>query len=130
VLAHQHLGQLSPNVKAAVAANARSRIVFQCGYDDAGALAKLLGGGLTANDIQRLARFETYQALCHDGRTLSPASAITLPIGKPLGTLGTIQATSRTRYGVAREQTDQELIARRQVDVTAAEVGSRRRRTP
>ena len=128
VLAHQHLGQLSPTVKAAVAANARSRIVFQCGYDDAGALAKLLGGGLTSSDIQHLARFETYQALCHDGRTLSPASAITLPLGMPLGTLQQVRTFSQQNFGVPRAVTDQELITRRTVQAPASEVGTRRRR--
>ena len=129
VLAHQHLGQLTPNVKAAVAANARSKIVFQCGYDDAGALAKLLGGGLTSNDVQHLARFETYQALCVNGRTLSPASALTLPLGPSLGTLPYVRSSSRSRFGVPREQTDDALIARRQVEPPPSEIGSRPRRS-
>jgi len=128
VLAHQHLGQLTPNVKAAVAANARSKIVFQCGYDDAGALAKLLGGGLTSNDVQHLAKFETYQALCVGGRTLSPASAVTLPLGPSLGTLSDVQRRSRERYGVVREETDRNQIARRQVEPPASDVGLRPRR--
>ena len=39
-LAHQHLGQLSPAMRAAVLANARSRVVFQTSHDDAALLVR------------------------------------------------------------------------------------------
>jgi hypothetical protein len=39
VLAHQHLGQLTSATREAIVANARTRVVFQCGLDDARALA-------------------------------------------------------------------------------------------
>jgi len=127
-LGHQHLAQLPANIRSAVAANLRSRIAFQCGYDDAAILAKVMGGGLTGDDIQNLPRFETYQVLCVNGRTLPPASATTLPLSRPLGTLDEVRALSRQRYGVPREETDRQLIARRTVAVPDVEVGSRRRR--
>jgi hypothetical protein len=128
-LAHQHLGQLSPSVRAAVSANARSRVVFQCGYDDSQALAKLLGGGLTGTDLQQLALYETYQALSLGGRAMTPASAVTLPLPSQLGTLDRVKAASRKRYGVPREETDRALIERRTITAPAVPVGSRRRRT-
>jgi hypothetical protein len=128
-LAHQHLGQLSPAVRAAVEANCRSRIVFQTGYSDAQALARLLGGGLTGQDLQQLALYETYQALSLNGRTMSPASAVTLPLDARQGTLDKVRALSRERYGVPRQETDRVLIERRTVQTPASEVGSRRRRT-
>jgi hypothetical protein len=127
VLGHQHLGQLTPTVRAAVGANARSRIVFQCGYEDASTLAKLLGGGLSAADIQHLQRYETYQSLCVAERTLSPASAVTLPLGPSLGTLTEVLASSRSRYGASREATDAALVARRQTEPTSTAVGAKRR---
>jgi hypothetical protein len=40
-LAHQFLGQLSPAMRAAVLANARSRVCFQLGLDDATVMARL-----------------------------------------------------------------------------------------
>jgi hypothetical protein len=128
-LAHQHLGQLTPSVRAAVAANARSRVVFQCGYDDAGPLAKLLGGGLTGTDLQQLALYETYQSLALNGRIMSPASAVTLPLVESRGVLGAVQQASREKYGVSRRDTDRALIERRTVSVPQSEVGSRRRRS-
>jgi hypothetical protein len=127
-LAHQHLGQLTHSVRAAVTANARSRIVWQCGYDDSQALAKMLGGGLTGSDLQQLALYETYQALCLNGRTMSPASAVTLPLGPSLGTLARVRAASRESYGVSRAETDRALIERRTVAVPTSPVGSKRRR--
>jgi hypothetical protein len=128
-LAHQHLGQLTPAVRAAVSANARSRIVFQCGHDDAQTLAKLLGGGLTGTDLQQLALYETYQALSLHGRAMSPVSAATLPLGAPIGSFEQVLSASRNKYGVAREETDRALIERRTVRTTSSPVGSRRRRT-
>jgi hypothetical protein len=127
-LAHQHMAQLSPPVRAAVTANARSRIVFQSGYDDAGSLAKLLGGGLTATDLQQLALYETYQSLSLDGRVMAPASAVTLPLSPGLGIRGRVQAASRERFGVSRQDTDRALIERRTVTGPTSEVGGRRRR--
>ncbi len=126
-LAHQHLGQLSPSVRAAVSANARSWIVFQCGYDDAGPLAKLLGGGLTGGDLQQLALYETYQSLSLNGRIMSPASAVTLPMMRGLGVMEKVQGASRERYGVPRRKTDEALIERRTVAAATGPVGSRRR---
>lgn len=128
-LAHQHLGQLSPVVRAAVEANCRSRIVFQTGYSDAQALAKLLGGGLAGQDLQQLALYETYQALALNGRAMNPAGAVTLPLDDGHGTLNCVRALSRDRYGVARQETDRALIERRTVQAAVSEVGSRRRRT-
>jgi len=53
-LAHQHLSQLDNALRAAVAANARTKVVFQTGSDDAATLARQLGGGLTPTDLMGL----------------------------------------------------------------------------
>lgn len=126
-LAHQHLGQLSSQMRAAVEANARSRIVFQCGHGDASALAKLLGSGLTANDLQHLSPFETYQALCHQGATAPPASVSTIEMRRSAGTLEAVRATSRSRFGVPRRETDAALVARRTTKAPVAAIGSKKR---
>ncbi|MEJ7743097.1 MAG: TraM recognition domain-containing protein [Nocardioidaceae bacterium] len=46
--AHQHLRQLALSLRAAVLANARSRLVFRPAHDDAKALADVLGETVTA----------------------------------------------------------------------------------
>lgn len=66
-LAHQHLGQLSPSLKADVLANARSRVCFQLGTDDARAMANtstILG----AEDFAGLDAFHFYAQLVADGQ--------------------------------------------------------------
>src|SRR4029077_4008507 len=51
-LAHQHLAQLPGNLKAAVLANARSRVCFQLSGEDSQAIAKFAGEKLKATDFQ------------------------------------------------------------------------------
>jgi hypothetical protein len=127
-LAHQDLSQLTPSSKAAVFANARSRIAYQLGYDDATTLARVLGGGLTATDLQSLDTYDTYQALCVGGRTTTPASVRTLPLPDSLGSFEEVVGKSRARYGKARTEVDAELLARRSVQVPGdTPIGSRRR---
>src|SRR5262249_729259 len=62
-LAHQHLAQLPTGLRSAVMANARSRACFQMAADDAQAMARLSGGELSAEDFQRLRRYEAYVQL-------------------------------------------------------------------
>lgn len=125
VLAHQNLGQLPPTIRSAALANARSRIIFACGHDDAVPLAKLLGSGLTPTDLQSLGRFETYQALHVDGVTAAAASARTLPLPKSTGSLKKIRQLSSERYGQPREDIDASIRARRQAEPPTSAVGRR-----
>jgi hypothetical protein len=128
-LAHQELGQLSPTVRSAVAANCRSRIFFQLGHDDAAVVAKLLGHGLTASDLEHLRAYETYQALAHGGVTTRPVSVATLPLPGSLDNLPMIRRRSAERYGQNGEAVDAELRVRRRTapPVPNMAVGSRRR---
>ena len=73
-LAHQHLAQLPANLRAAVFANARSRVCFQLAGDDAQAMARFSGGLLEANDFQRLRRYEAYAQLVVAGEVTDFAS--------------------------------------------------------
>lgn len=127
MLAHQSRSQLSPAVRSAVDANARSKIVFQSGHEDATALARLLGGGLDASDIHGLDRYETYQALAVNGRTTAPMSVRTLPLPEPLHRYEDVKKLSEERYGLERTVVDDLLLQRRQVAATEAPIGSRRR---
>ncbi|MBL0204905.1 MAG: TraM recognition domain-containing protein [Candidatus Microthrix sp.] len=57
VLAHQHLGQLSPAVRAAVLANAGDRVVFGLDHDDAVVMSKRSSRTLNAERLHWLTRF-------------------------------------------------------------------------
>jgi hypothetical protein len=126
-LAHQHLGQLPPELRQSVAANARSRIAFQSAADDAAVLARQLGGGLTPNDLQDLEAFEVYASLYAGGRVRSPVSARTFPLPSGLGTAGEIRSRSRLRYGRERSDVEAAIQARHQVPLDDGPVGRARR---
>jgi hypothetical protein len=127
-LAHQSLSQLTPNTKSATMAHPRSRVVLQTGYEDAAALARALGSGLSASDIQQLETFETYQALCIGGRTTAPASVRTLPLSASFGSFAEVVAHSRAQWGQERAAVDAELLRRRNVEGSGGgPIGTRRR---
>lgn len=102
-LAHQHLGQLDPRMRASVLANARTKVVFQTAADDASILAKQLGGRLAPSDLMGLGAHEAYLAACRGGRVLPPASLKTLPLPGSLGAYEAVRGSSRKRYGQDRD---------------------------
>jgi len=63
-LAHQHLGQLNPQMRSAVLANARSRVVFQLAADDARVFTA--DSPLDPEDFRSLGAFEAYAQLVAD----------------------------------------------------------------
>jgi len=127
VLAHQARSQLSPGIRSAVDANARSKIVFQSGHEDGVAIARLLGGGLDASDLQALDVYETYQALTVGGRTTPPMSVRTLPLPDALYSYDEVKQLSEERYGLERAAVDELLLQRREVASSDGPIGARRR---
>lgn len=97
-LAHQYRDQLSPSMRAAFEANARSRICFQLNATDARAMA---AGQtvLTAEDFGALPSYHIYAALLRSNSLQPWASGITLPAPKPCSDPAAIRARSRQRYG-------------------------------
>ncbi len=61
VLAHQHLGQLKRDVRDALAANARTKVVFACSPGDARLLEEHFSPRLSAHDLCHL---PAYTAAC------------------------------------------------------------------
>jgi hypothetical protein len=128
-LAHQHLGQLPPPVKAAVLANARSRIVWQLSADDAASIARttpLLAG----EDLTSLERFEVYMSLVSNGRVTPFMSGRTRPLPPPLREEDEVRAMSRRRYGVPRREVEAELLGMLKLHDfdDLRDVGTKRRR--
>jgi energy-coupling factor transporter ATP-binding protein EcfA2 len=129
VLAHQHLAQLTPAIRAAVLANARSRVAFRLSADDAVVVAKTTNR-LKAEDFQSLGRYEAYASLVADGETQPFASILTNPLPPASGDARRIRRLSRDRYGARREVIEAELRAliNSDEDASGSAVGSRRRR--
>lgn len=128
VAAHQNLGQLSDrNLRSAVLQNARSRVVFQTGSDDAAALSKVLGGDLKPADLINLGPYETYARLMSSGASTSPGSMTTLPMTPGLGSQEMVRDSSRERYGANASEIDAAITARMQPKNPPKSGGRRRR---
>ena len=108
-LAHQHLAQLPGPLRAAVLANARSRVCFQLAGDDAQAMARLAGGRLEVQDFQRLPRFEAYAQLVTGGEVTEFTSLRTLPLASVSADADVVRDASRQRYGRPVEQVEAEI---------------------
>ena len=97
-LAHQFLGQLSPELKAGVLANARSRVCFQLAHEDAVALSKS-HPELEPADLTALSQYEIYASMFSGGQVTPYASGTTRPAGEATADVEAIRTASRSRYG-------------------------------
>ena len=126
VLAHQELGQVPEDVRRAVLANARSRVVFQLPASDAAIVARELGGVLTTDDLQGLGGFEVALQLFAGGNTQPAATGKSRPMGEPISSAAAIRSVSRQRHGVDRAEVERQ-IRDRQTARNEAPTGRRRR---
>lgn len=129
-LAHQHLDQLSPSLQASFLTNARSRVVFRP-TKDARPLAEALGGGLMADDLERLQGFEAGCRLLLDSTLSKPFAVHTRPLGAAISDPEELRRASQDRYGVDGTELDKALAQRwhgaaNQPDTP---IGVKRRRT-
>ncbi len=128
-LAHQFLGQLSPELKSGLLANARSRICFQLAHDDATAMAKG-HPELEPTDLTSLGQYEIYASLFARGSVSPYASGRTLRPGKPSADVDAIRRASRSHYGRSLDDIEAgfaDLLTPSRGDLGAT---GRRRRTP
>lgn len=125
-VATQHLDQCPPALRAALLANARSRVVFQSDAEDARVLARGFAPDLEAEDLTGLGRYEVAVRLAIDGAVSRPFTARTLPLPEPLRSSSqAIRAASRSRYGRPRREVLEEIAARvAPDDLTDATIGT------
>jgi hypothetical protein len=127
-VAHQNLGQLSKDLRSAVLANLRSKLVMQTTADDARAFAREFAPHLDAADLQGLGAFEGYAAVSTGAAVAPPALIRTRPPLAPLGHGELVRTRSRNRYGRDPKDLDAELRHRLDAAAPEAPVGARRRR--
>jgi hypothetical protein len=108
VLAHQHLGQLTQTVRAAVLANARSRVVFTTSLDDAYVLVKG-DPRLKGEDIAGLGRYQAFASLLAASEPQPFASINTLPPPAEVRRPEEAAGRSRQRYGIPSGEIDAAL---------------------
>jgi hypothetical protein len=111
-LAHQHLGQLSPEMRRDILANARSKVLYQQGIEDARVLARGLRG-LTPEDLQGLPSREVVCSLVTNAEVQPAVTGRTLPLGPALGSAAAARAHSRQSFGVDRAEVEAALARRR-----------------
>lgn len=108
--AHQHLRQLSPNLRAALLANARSRICWRPAKDDSKALADVLG--VSTDTLMRLPAYHAVAQVLVDNTPSTPFAVKTLPLPAPTSDPDALRKTSAERYGVDPVQLDAQLLER------------------
>lgn len=133
-MAHQHFGQLDAATKAAIVANAHSRVAFRLDHDDATFLARRTGGQITAEALSSLGAYEAYASLLVDGEATPYGSIQTLPLNDADQPIGPLLRANRQRWGVPA--TDTETRLRRLVEgspeaaAPSPPIGGRRRLPP
>lgn len=116
-LAHQHLGQLSPEIKAAVLSTTRSQLIFQVENHDATELAPRFAP-LTRDDLTNLGPYEIALRPCVGGITLAPVTGTTYPLPDPITNPTALAQTSSQRYGLPRVDIEHQITERTLVTPT------------
>lgn len=108
-LAHQYRGQLPPEIRAGVDANARNKIIFGLNGTDAKEIVHQTPE-LTAEDFIRLPRYHIYANIMQNRRATGWMSGVTLPPDPPLRMAAELKAESMKRYGKPAEEVDAEFL--------------------
>jgi len=110
--AHQHLLQLDASLRAAVTANARSRLSFRPSQDDARSLAAVFGEPVTPDDLLRLGAFQACVRLLVDSAMTAPFVVATLPLTQPTTNPAVLRQMSREQYATNGQALDEALAQR------------------
>lgn len=116
VLAHQHLGQLPTDVRGAVLANARSKVVFQTTADDARVMAREFGTNVEEHDFMHLGRYEAVARIATGDGVSAPITLTTSAPHPRLGYAGAVRDASRRAHGRSAASVEAEIKRRRTLD--------------
>ncbi len=115
VLAHQNLGQLPPEVRGAVDANARNKIVFAVSPEDSRKLAAHFEPYFDDSDLRHRDGYAATVRIIHEGILVEPFSVTTPPLPPPIpGRAESLRAAARKTAGWSRQQRDA-TVRRRQL---------------
>jgi hypothetical protein len=114
------MGQLTKDVRDALAANARTKVVFTCSPEDAFVLERHFVPDLSAYDLSHLA---TFQAACRPCVRGGQGQAFTfrtepLPDGSE-GRKDQVRARSAELFAVPRDEVEEIIESRQMAAVTA-----------
>ena len=92
ILAHQDLSQLPRESAAAISANCRNKIIFNCSPEDARVLARHTWPELDEHDLSHLDRYTAATRLVIDGAETAAFTLRTNPPPPPVGSADAIRA--------------------------------------
>jgi hypothetical protein len=111
-LAHQHVGQLTPELRSAIFGNVASWVVFRLGMPDATAVAEELAE-YSARDFARLANYRCVVRTSVDGSVLPPFDLRTHAPSEQLSSpeaREAIKTLSALKYGRAIDRVEEEYL--------------------
>ena len=126
-LAHQHLGQLSSDLQAAVLANVGARVVFRPAEGDSRVLARVLGEPVKPEDLEQLPAYHAAARVLVNGTPSRTFEVATPPLPDALSDPDAMRRASAERYGVEPATLDAAILKRWQGgDPPTTPVGLRR----
>ena len=108
-MAHQYRGQLPPDIRAGIDANARSKIVFGLNAADAKEVAAM-APELEALDFMTLPRYEIYTNFMSGGKQTGSIRGVTMPPTDSLRQPTELRALSQKSYGVPHAEVDRDFL--------------------
>ena len=108
-LAHQYRGQLPPEIRAGIDANARNKIIFGLNGTDAKEIAHF-APELEPDDFMLLPRYHIYANTMQSRRATGWVSGVTLPPDPPVRMAAELKAESMKRYGRPAEEVDKAFL--------------------
>ena len=128
VLAHQDLTQLPRETAAAISANCRNKVVFNCSPEDARVLARHTLPELDEHDLSHLDKYTAAARLVVDGAETAAFSLLTRPPSEAVGRATEIRA--RCAELTARKLPTTQPANAQRAGLPADGPGRRRRRPP
>jgi hypothetical protein len=108
----QHIGQVNPQLRAALLSEARNKVVFQPAADDASLFARHMLS-VHPEDLLGLAPRTALASLVAGGQVTAPVSIATFAPPEPTGYGEAARTASRTQYGRDRAAVEQAIQDRR-----------------
>lgn len=107
VIAHQNLGQLPTDMRAAVSANARNKVIFTASPEDARDLARHTTPWLSEHDLTHLDAFHAAARVLVRGQQAPPFTLTTQPLPPAVpGRAREIRAAARARLAAPLPTTE------------------------
>jgi hypothetical protein len=114
VLAHQHLAQLPRDLRDAVSANARSKVIFAASPEDARILERHTLPEITAHDLAHMPAYTAAARLVVAGQDLAAFAIRTRPAPAPVRDRAEqVRDAARAAYGRTDEQRRIEVLRMR-----------------